>query len=81
MAFSLMIKIEHLTPHQVDLLNKMWAIDTEEDLKAWSSTLPIEDQLMVSTLATMVAIACIDEVVEASELEAANDVLSDFRLR
>lgn len=49
-----MIQIHNLTSEQIDLLNKIWAIDDTEEFEKFCRSLPAEKRTMVSTLCIMI---------------------------
>lgn len=76
-----MIQIENLTSHQVQLLDTMWSINSEDDLIEWKATLSNSDQLMVELLIEMVGVALVDESVELdSNYKLANQLILNYRL-
>jgi hypothetical protein len=48
------IQLTNLTPHQCQLLSRLWATNTAEDLAAWHDELSVEDQALVTTLCCLV---------------------------
>lgn len=62
-----MIKIDGLTKHQRELLDKMWSMDTLDEVREWQWSLSDQDQLLVESLIEVVGLAYIDEMVDASE--------------
>jgi ribosome-associated toxin RatA of RatAB toxin-antitoxin module len=62
-----MITIDGLTLEQVRMLDHMWAIDSYEDLLEWQQSLSCEERQMSETLAELVTLAEIDELVLTQE--------------
>lgn len=62
-----MITIDGLTAHQVDMLDYMWTIESYEDLLNWQQSLSYEERQMSETLAELVTLAEIDELVSTQE--------------
>lgn len=75
-----MIKIENLTEYQVEMLDHMWSLDTEEEFFDWYNLLDGEDQKLADSLQQMIILATFDEMVEATEFKDAKDVLKKFAL-
>ena len=73
-----MIKIENLTEKQVAMLDEMWERDSYEDYCAYLDTLSTEDRKIAESLAQMVILAEMDELI--GECNEAKDVLSKFAL-
>ena len=71
------ITLTNLTQYQVNMLDKMWSIDSLEDFTQWRQSLDDEDQRLSLDLAEAVRIAMSDEVLDCTE---ANEILSKFRL-
>lgn len=73
------MRIEGLSEHQIQLLNRMWRIDSMEDLHVWIGTLPKSDQLLCNSLIEMVRWAQIDEDVERGhDVSQASTVINSF---
>lgn len=75
-----MIQINNLTPYQVEMLDHMWSLDTEEEYFQWYDLLDEEDQKLADSLQTMVILATMDEMVEQTQFKEAKDVLKKFAL-
>ena len=75
-----MIQINGLTPHQVALLDEMWACDTLEDFDELLETLDPQDRLEALRLQRMILLADLDDAVAKMPLTEANLVLDKFRL-
>ena len=73
-----MIKIENLTEKQVAMLDEMWERDSYEDYCEYLDTLSTEDRKIAESLAQMVILAEMDELI--GECDEAKDVLSKFAL-
>jgi hypothetical protein len=74
-----MIQIDNLTPRQVEMLDEMWERESYEDYCAYLETLEPEDRKMAESLAQMVILAEMDNLVTENVQEAA-DVLKKFAL-
>jgi hypothetical protein len=62
-----MITIDGLTTEQVDMLNHMWTIDSYADLLEWQQSLSCEKRQISETLADLVILAEIDELLLTEE--------------
>jgi hypothetical protein len=62
-----MITIDGLTPHQVDMLNHMWEIDSYQDLLDWQESLSYEERQISETLVDLVTLAELDSTLLAKE--------------
>lgn len=73
------ITLTNLTPHQVQLLDHMWGLESLEEVEEWMSTLSAKDRVTSRTLMTMVMHEIVEELA-VEDLNLANDYLSKFRL-
>lgn len=76
-----MIKINNLTPYQVEMLDHMWSLDTMEEYLDWYNLLDKEDQNLAEALQKMIILATVDEMVEQTNYNEAKDVLKKFALQ
>ncbi len=76
-----MIQINNLTPYQVEMLDHMWSLDTEEDYFQWYDLLDEEDQKLADSLQKMILLATVDEMVEQTKFKDAKQVLKKFALQ
>lgn len=60
----LKLQIDNLTEEQVKLLDKMWTLETIDDLEKWVRTLPPHQVQMVKVLRELLILSIIDEDVE-----------------
>jgi hypothetical protein len=60
----LKLQIDSLTEEQVKLLDKMWTLETIDDLEKWIRTLPPHQVHMVKVLRELLILSMIDEDVE-----------------
>jgi hypothetical protein len=58
-----MIKIDNLTEYQVEMLDHMWSLDTYEEYQEWMDLLDQEDRTLAESLAEMIILAQMDEMV------------------
>lgn len=68
------MNINNLTEKQVVMLDVLWSLKTEEDVKNWQETLDAEDYLMSITLQKLLLIEITDELTEASDSFIDSDV-------
>jgi len=73
------ITLTNLTPHQVDLLDQMWALESMEEVEEWMLTLSARDRVLSSTLMQMVMQEMVEELA-VEDLSLANDYLKRFQL-
>lgn len=73
------LRLDNLTEHQVDILDMMWSLDTEEEFLEWYSLLAKEDQIQCDTLMKLLVLEMYDDEI-TKDLKVANDVLSKFKL-
>jgi hypothetical protein len=67
-----MIEIHGITPAQAEKLDRIWNIDTEEELVAFLSGLDEADRREYNTLARLAILAQLDSIVdEMREMPAA----------
>ena len=57
-----MLYIEGLTQYQLEMLEHMWSLKTNEEFEDWLSLLCEEDYIMAKGLAQLVAYECLDEI-------------------
>jgi hypothetical protein len=74
------MEINGLTPHQVSILDEMWACDTLEDFEEFLETLDPYNRAEALRLQRMILLAELDEIVARSPLKEAKIVLDRFRL-
>ncbi len=76
-----MIQINNLTPYQVEMLDHMWSLDTEEEFFEWYNLLDEEDQKLADSLQQMVILASVDDIVEQTQFKDAKEALKKFALQ
>jgi hypothetical protein len=74
-----MIQIEGLTQYQVEMLDHMWSLKTQEEYEDWLSLLCEEDLLTARSLAMLIALECLDKEMDPNH-RLAKDVLKKFAL-
>lgn len=76
-----MITISGLSKTQVEMLNHMWTIDSEESFLEWQATLSGTALKNSKLLRRMVALAILDQEVEQTNVfPDATNVLNKFRI-
>ena len=73
------IHIDNLTQAQVDMLDHMWSLDTEQDYLDWYETLDAGDQHCADVLQRLVILETLESAV-VSDCSQAHAVLQRFRL-
>jgi hypothetical protein len=73
-----MIKIDNLTPYQVEMLDHMWSLETYDEFQDWINLLDDEDRILAESLAQMVILAEADTLL--GDCKEAKEVLSKFVL-
>lgn len=74
------IRIEHLSPRQVEMLEIMWDLEHYEDVEAWQATLDPEERDMSETLIKMILLEMVDNLLEVDDIGQAQEYLKRFRL-
>ena len=74
------MRIDNLTPHQVELLDAMWSCDTLAEYEAFYELLDQEDQMMADNLQRLVIMEALDaDMATQTEFPEANKLLDQFR--
>lgn len=73
------ITLTNLTPHQVDLLDHMWNLESMQEVEEWQATLSATDRVMSDTLMRMVVQEVVEDLV-VEDLSLAREYLTRFRL-
>jgi uncharacterized protein YukE len=58
------IKIENLTPEQVEMLDAMWACESSEEYLDWYNLLDAKDQDMADVLQRLIILETMEEMLE-----------------
>jgi hypothetical protein len=75
------MRIDNLTPDQVDMLDFMWTeLESYEDMLEWMATLDPADRLQAETLQNLILLEAAETLLEESEYHDANRVIDQFRL-
>lgn len=73
------ININGLTPEEVQMLDIMWSIESQEDMQDWVDSLTREERLMVHRLRNLL-IAEIIDYDNVQDLSLAREVLKKYTL-
>ena len=76
-----MIKINNLSEYEVDMLDHMWTLETEEEFFEWYNLLDEEDQHLADYLQEMILLASAEEMIEETNYKDAKAVLKKFALQ
>jgi hypothetical protein len=76
---AMTIHLDNLTQAQVDMLDHMWSLDTEQDYFDWYETLDARDQHCADVLQRLVIIETLESEV-LSDCSQARAVLQRFCL-
>ena len=74
-----MIQIENLTSYQVDMLDVIWEMETEDEYFAWYQLLDREDQMLAESLQALIFFESIEPMMEDTTL--AELYLKQFQLQ
>lgn len=75
-----MIRFEGLTPKQVEMLDKLWSMDTSEQVLEWMKSLNDDDFRMAVTLQEMVIDALLEQPAE-QDVSLAKQALNNIGIR
>ena len=75
-----MIRIDGLTDRQVKFLDKMWSMDTQEEVAAWFQTLSDDDLNMAVTLHEMLVSQMLEQPAE-EDVSVAQDMLQKIGVK
>jgi hypothetical protein len=75
------MKIENLTPDQVDMLDFMWTeLESYEDMLEWMASLEPAERKEAEVLQKLILIEAAETLLEESQYHDANRVIDQFRL-
>jgi len=74
-----MIQIENLTSYQVDMLDVIWEMETEDEYFAWYQLLDREDQMLAQSLQALIFFESIEPMME--DTTVAELYLKQFQLQ
>lgn len=75
-----MIRMDGLTNKQVKFLDKMWSMDTQEEVAAWFRTLRDDDLNMAVTLHEMLVSQMLEQPAE-DDVSMAQSMLRDIGVK
>ena len=75
-----MIRMDGLTNKQVKFLDKMWSMDTQEEVAAWFRTLSDDDLNMAVTLHEMLVSQMLEQPAE-DDVSMAQSMLRDIGVK
>ena len=75
-----MIRIDNLNEKQVKFLDKLWSMDTREEVSAWFRTLSDEDLNMALTLHEMLIGQMLEQPAE-DDVSMAQSMLRDIGVK
>ena len=76
-----MIQINNLSEYEVEMLDHMRTLDTEEEFVDWYNLLDEDDQRLADYLQEMVILAYAEETIEETQYKDAKEVLKKFALQ
>ena len=76
-----MIQINNLSQYEVEMLDHMWTLETEEEFFDWYNLLDEEDRLLCDYLQEMIILAHAEETLEETNYKEAKEVLKKFALQ
>mgnify|MGYP003348287249 CR=1 FL=1 len=76
-----MIQINNLSPYEVEMLDHMWSLETEQEFFQWYDLLDEEDQKIADYLQQMIILAHAEETIEETQYKEAKQVLKKFALQ
>ena len=76
-----MIQINNLSQYEVEMLDHMWTLETEEEFFGWYNLLDEEDQMVADYLQKMIVLAYAEETIEQTQYKDAKEVLKKFALQ
>jgi len=74
------MRIENLTPEQVEMLDFMWnELDTYEEMIEWLDALDPVERRQAETLQQLILLESAENLIEESKYYEANMVINKFR--
>jgi hypothetical protein len=77
------IRIDNLTPQQVEMLDIMWTCEHYEEIEEWQKSLSPEDRKMSESLFQMILIEMVDETINDlldENLDQARECLKKYMI-
>ncbi len=74
------MEIPGLSPIQMEIADRLWELETKEEVKAWIQSLPTKHLRAIAIgLYHLMLIESIDEALDFSDLSLANQVIDSVR--
>ena len=74
------IRLEGLTPLQVELCDKIWGMESQEEIIEWFNTLPRSLQITAHAMLNLIIAEMLDqEEFTAENLEPVRNILEQYR--
>lgn len=74
-----MIQLQGLTPLQVELCDKIWGMDSQEEILGWFNTLPRSLQIQAYAMLQMITAELLDqEEFTEQDLEPVRNILEQY---
>ena len=74
------IRLEGLTPLQVEICDRIWGMDTQEEVLEWFNALPRSLQVTAHAMLNLIVAEMIDQQVAAeSDLSDVRELLEQYR--
>ena len=75
-----MIQLQGLTPLQVELCDKIWGMDNQEEILEWFDTLPRSLQIQAYAMLQMITAELLDQEEFTEEsLSSVRNILEQYR--
>lgn len=75
-----MIQLQGLTPLQVELCDKIWGMDNQEEILEWFNTLPRSLQIQAYAMLMMITAELLDQEEFTEEsLASVRNILEQYR--
>lgn len=75
-----MIKLEGLTPLQVEICDKIWGMESQEEILGWFNTLPRSLQIQAYAMLQMITAELLDqEEFTEQDLKSVRNILEQYR--
>jgi hypothetical protein len=75
-----MIELQGLTPLQVELCDKIWSMETQEEIMVWFDTLPHRMKIQAHAMIYMIMAELLDqEEFTAEDLASVRNILEQYR--
>lgn len=76
-----MIQINNLSQYEVEMLDHMWTLETEEEFFDWYNLLDEDDRNLCDYLQEMIILAHAEETLEETKYKDAKEYLKKFALQ